>query len=133
MLWCFCINLFHWNYMFWVIHFWNWKHQHITLWIQENNGFMKKSVEEILSFATKKSMTKCFKQLIIDYSNKILFQILCVKNCSHIVMVHLTSRWWHGDKKDDIFFHFKFSFIWHSWLMTKWRGCLKYQMKMWLG
>jgi hypothetical protein len=31
---------------------------------------------EILSFVTKKSTTKCPKQLIINYSNKILLQIL---------------------------------------------------------
>ncbi len=50
---------------------------------------MKKPLEEILSFATKKSMTKCFKQLVIDYSNRILFQILCVKI---VVILHLTNR-----------------------------------------
>jgi hypothetical protein len=53
---------------------------------------MKKSLEEILSFATKKSMIKCFKQLVIDYSNRILFQVLGVKHCSHILMVHLTTK-----------------------------------------
>jgi hypothetical protein len=47
---------------------------------------------EILSFVTKKSMTKCFKGLVINYSNRILFQILRVKSCSHISMVHLTNR-----------------------------------------
>jgi hypothetical protein len=30
------------------------------------------SLEECFSFATKKSMTKCFKQLIIDYNNTII-------------------------------------------------------------
>jgi hypothetical protein len=132
MLWCLYINLFHWKEL-WVIHLWNWKHQHITLWIQQNNGFMKKSLEEILSFATRKSMIKCFKQSVIDYNNMILFQILRVKNCSHIVMMHLTIRWWHGNMEDDVFFHYKFSSILHSQLMTKWCGCSKYHMKMWLG
>jgi len=50
------------------------------------------SLEEILSFTTKKSMIKCYKQLIIDFNNRTLFQILCAKNCSHILMVHLTSK-----------------------------------------
>jgi hypothetical protein len=41
-------------------------------------NLQKYALEEILSFATKKSMTKCSKWLVIDYSNKILFQILHV-------------------------------------------------------
>jgi hypothetical protein len=86
-----------------------------------------------LSFVTKKSMIKCFKWLIINYSNRILFQIFRVKSCSHISMVHLTSKWWHGNKKDDVIFHYKFSSIWHPRLMTKWHGCPKYCTKMWLG
>jgi hypothetical protein len=68
-----------------------------------------------MSFATKKSMIRCFKQLdIIDYSHRILHQILCGKSCSHILMVHLI-------KVDDgivigkmtLFIHFNFSSIWH--------------------
>jgi hypothetical protein len=31
-----------------------------------------------------------------------------------------------------LFFHYKFSSLWHAWLMTKWHGCPKYHMKMWL-
>jgi len=31
-----------------------------------------------------------------------------------------------------LFFHYKFSSIWHSRLITKWHGCPKYHMKMWL-
>jgi hypothetical protein len=50
------------------------------------------SLEEILSFVTKKSMNKCFKQLIIDYNIRILLQILRVKSCSHILVVHLISK-----------------------------------------
>jgi hypothetical protein len=34
---------------------------------------------KVLSFVTKKSMTKCPKQLVISYSNRLLFQILGVK------------------------------------------------------
>ncbi len=50
------------------------------------------TLEEILSFATMKSMTRCLKQLVINDNNKILFRILGVKSCSHILMVHLTNR-----------------------------------------
>jgi hypothetical protein len=68
-----------------------------------------------MSFATKKSMIRCFEQLdIIEYSRRILLQILCEKSCSHILIVHLI-------KVDDdivigkmtLFIHFKFSSIWH--------------------
>jgi hypothetical protein len=41
---------------------------------------------------------------IIDCSHGILLQILCEKNCSHILVVHLTSKWWHGNRNDDIIF-----------------------------
>jgi hypothetical protein len=126
MLWCLYINLFHWKDL-WVIYFWNWEHQHITLWIQENNGFMKKSLEEILSFATKKSITKCFKQLVIDY-NRMLFQILHINNCSHIIMVHLTTRWWHGNRKDDVFFITSFHpYGIHDW----WQNDVDVQNMIW--
>jgi hypothetical protein len=48
-------------------------------------GTLKKvTIEEILSFATKKSMTKCLKWLVINYNNRILLQILNVKSCNHI-------------------------------------------------
>ncbi len=40
-----------------------------------------------------------------------LFQILCEKNCSHILVVHLTSKWWCGNRKMTLFFHCKFSSI----------------------
>jgi len=36
-------------------------------------------------------MTKCPKQLIIDYNNSILLEILHVKSCNHVLMVHLTN------------------------------------------
>jgi hypothetical protein len=51
-----------------------------------------RQLEEILSFATKKSMIKCPKQLVIDYNNRILLRILHVKSCNHILAVHLTSK-----------------------------------------
>jgi hypothetical protein len=41
---------------------------------------------------------------IINYSHWILFQILWEKNCSHILVVHLISKWWHDNKKNDIIF-----------------------------
>jgi hypothetical protein len=53
---------------------------------------MEYTREKILSFATKISMTKYPKQLIIDCNNRILLQILCVKSYSHILVVYLTSR-----------------------------------------
>jgi len=72
-------------------------------------------LKKIMSFAIKKSMSRCFKQLdIIDYNHRILHQILCEKSCSHIFVMHLIKV------NDDIiiikmtlFIHFKFSFIWH--------------------
>ncbi len=72
-------------------------------------------LKRIMSFTTKKSMIRCFEQLdIIEYSRRILLQILCEKSCSHILIVHLI-------KVDDdivigkmtLFIHFKFSSIWH--------------------
>jgi len=83
--------------------------------IKENEKNSKRLEGRIMSFATKKSMIRCFKQLdIIDYSHTILQQILCGKNCSHILVVHLI-------KVDDdivigkmtLFIHLKFSCIWH--------------------
>jgi hypothetical protein len=85
--------------------------------IKENGKNSKRleGLKRIMSFATKKSMIRCFKQLdIIDYSHAILHQILCGKICSHILVVHLI-------KVDDdivigkmtLFIHFKFSCIWH--------------------
>jgi hypothetical protein len=65
---------------------------------------MEYTLEEILSFATKKTMIKCPKQLVIDCNNKILLQILCVKSCSRILVVHFTSKWWRGNRKVDVLF-----------------------------
>ncbi len=33
-----------------------------------------------------------------DFSHKLLLWILCVENHSHILMRHVTSRWWSGNK-----------------------------------
>jgi hypothetical protein len=60
--------------------------------VNSGDDYDSKTIEAILSFATKKSITKCFKRLIIDYTNRILLQILCVKSCSYILMVHLTNK-----------------------------------------
>jgi len=65
---------------------------------------MEYTLEEILSFATKISMTKYPKQLRNDCNNRILLQILCVKSYSHILVVHLTSRWWRGNMMADVVF-----------------------------
>jgi len=51
--------------------------------------FIPFSLKEIMSFATKKSMTKYLNDYIIDYSHKILLQILYGKSCNHILMIHL--------------------------------------------
>jgi hypothetical protein len=64
----------------------------------------KQSLIEILSFPTKKSMTRCLKQLHIECNHRILFQILCENGCNHILMVHLTNRWWYGNRKDNVVF-----------------------------
>jgi hypothetical protein len=74
----------------------------VAIWSFSN--LINVTLEEILSFVTKKSSTECSKQLVIDYSNRILFQILFVKICSHIFVVHLISGEWHGNKKDDVEF-----------------------------
>jgi hypothetical protein len=52
---------------------------------------------------------------IYDFSHKLLLWILFVKNHSHILMGHVTSRWWGGNKMEGVNFH-------HIWLMTKWCG-----------
>jgi hypothetical protein len=64
--------------------------------------------KELCTLLTKKSIIKCFKWLHNWYSHRILFQILCEKSCNHILVVHVTSKWWSGNRKDDIFFHCKF-------------------------
>jgi len=40
---------------------------------------------------------------IIEYNHRILFRILCEKNCSHILVMHFTSRWLVNKKNDIIF------------------------------
>jgi len=47
---------------------------------------------------------KCPKRLIIDYNNRILLQILRVKSCNHILMVHLINKRWCGNRKADVIF-----------------------------
>jgi len=49
-------------------------------------------------------MIKCSKQLVIDFNNRTLFQILRAKNCSHILMVHLTSKQWRDNRKANVIF-----------------------------
>jgi len=84
------------NYESWGCNFW--------ISNEAKSMHMEYTLEKILSFATKKSMTKCPKQLIIEYNNRILLQILCVKNYSHTLVVHLTSRWWRDHRKVDVVF-----------------------------
>jgi hypothetical protein len=50
-----------------------------------------------------------------DFSHKLLLWILFVKIHSHILMGHVTSKWWSGNKMEGVSFH-------HLWLMTKWCG-----------
>jgi len=83
--------------------------------LMEFSKVINVTLKEILFFATKKLMTKCYKRLIIDYSSRILFQIQNVKLCSHILVDNDVVT-----EKMISFFHYKFSSIWHPWLMTKW-------------
>jgi len=72
-----------------------------------NESFNFEPLKGIISFANKKSMTKCAKwlhDLFHSHSHRRLFQILCGKSCNHILVVHLTSRWQHNNRKDDIIF-----------------------------
>jgi len=86
------------------------------------------SLEEILSFITNKSMTKCPKWLVIDYSSRMLLQILGVKNCGHILVVHLISSRWCGTKKDDVVFIISFHpYGIHNW----WQNDVEVQNIIW--
>jgi len=101
-------------------------YEHAHLQPFRNNAY---PLKEILSFATKKLMTICPKWLIIDCNNRILFQILCVKSCSHILVEHLISIY------DDVitrrlmsFFHYKFTSICiHDW----WQNDMDIQNIIW--
>ncbi len=110
-IWCF--HLFHKVFEIWSLFTSNWKHWPHPTKEQPNRGEGPRCIwchrlplplKEILYFATDKSMTKCFKWLIIEYNNRILLQILCVKGCSHILMVHLISTRWCGNRKNDVVF-----------------------------
>jgi len=39
--------------------------------------------------------------ILVDHNHRILLQILCKKNCGHILLMHFSSRW-HVNKKNDI-------------------------------
>ncbi len=80
--------------------------------------------KKIMSFATNRS---------IIYNYPILFQFLCEKNYSHILMVHLINKWWHANKKNDIIFSLQFFIHMASMIDDKVMLCLKYHMKMWLN
>jgi hypothetical protein len=45
---------------------------------------------------------------------------ICVNNHSHILVRHVISRWWGGNKMKGINFITFISSRWHPWLMTKW-------------
>ncbi len=57
------------------------------------------------------------------FSHKLLLWILCVKSHSHILVGHVINSQWGGNKWRVSIFIVFVSSIWHSWLMTKWRGC----------
>jgi hypothetical protein len=40
-----------------------------------------------------------------DFSHKLLFGTQCVKNHTHILVQHVTSRWWSNNKMGDVNFH----------------------------
>ncbi len=129
------ISIWIWKYMesycdnlFEICFFSFWKHD-VS---KQKHGILGISLKEILSFATKKSMTKRPK-LLINYNNMISFQILSVKSWNHTLVVHLTSKWWHGNRKDDIIFSLQV-FIHMAYMIdNKWHEPSKYHMKMLLG
>ncbi len=102
----------------------------VALWSFSN--LINVTLEEILSFVTKKLTSKCSKWLVIDYSNRILFQILCVKDCNHILVVHLISRQWRGNMKDDVKFSLQVFIHMASMINDIMMWMSKYHMKMWL-
>jgi hypothetical protein len=67
-----------------------------------------------------------------DFNHKLLLWILCVKSHSHILVGHVTSTWWGGNKMGGVNFH-HFYFIYMA-SMTKWHGCsiVMTMIKNWL-
>jgi hypothetical protein len=39
------------------------------------------------------------------FNYKLLFLIVCVKTHNHILLWHVTSRWWGGNKMEGVSFH----------------------------
>jgi hypothetical protein len=46
-----------------------------------------------------------------DFGHKLLLWMMCVENHSHILMGHVTSRWWSGNKMGDVSYHFYFIYM----------------------
>jgi hypothetical protein len=47
-----------------------------------------------------------------DFSHKLLLWLLCVKNHSHILMGHVTNRWWSDNEMEGVSFcHFYFIYM----------------------
>jgi len=102
-----------------------------------NESFNFEPLKGIISFATKKSMTKCVKWLHnLIHNHRLLFQILCEKNCNHILVVHLTNRWWHSNRKDDIVFSLQINIHMPSMIDDKvmWISKISFEnmIKIWL-
>jgi hypothetical protein len=60
--------------------------------------------KEVFPLQSKNQWLNVLNNYIINYNHRKLFQILCEKNCNHILMVHLISKWWRTNMKNDIVF-----------------------------
>jgi len=72
-------------------------------------------IKRIFSLQPKYLWLQVLNDYMYDFSHTLLFWILFIKSHSHILMGHVTGRWWGGNKMEGVNFH-------HLWLMTKWCG-----------
>jgi hypothetical protein len=70
------------------------------------------AIEGIMSFATRNLCLLVLNDYIYDFNHKVLLWILYVKSHSHILVGHVTNRWWSGNKMEGVnFHHFYFIYI----------------------